>query len=192
MYSSIKSAFPKALSVATVLAVAGAALSGPAFAAAPAGPITKADVIAAETAWGNAIVEIGRVYKDGGDFKAEASKQIDALYGYDDGEVLFKPTKAAVDEFRETKDQALSYFVGGAEPEDHGFAIQPWTKVRFDNKGIVIRKDSAIAMGNYYFTDAKTGKEVKVDFTMGFERSPDDGHLELFLHHSSLPFQPDH
>lgn len=174
----------------TAVVIAGSALTGPVLAAQPTDPITKADVIAAESAWGKGIVHIGDVYTKGGDYKAAAIEHIDKLYGYDDGTVLFKPTKAAVDEFRETKDQALSYFVGGSEKEDHGFAITPWSDVRFDNKGIVIDKDSAVAMGNYYFTNAKTGEKVKVDFTMGFKRAPGDGHLEIFLHHSSLPYKP--
>ncbi len=190
MYALPKTAPSKLLALMTAAVIAGSVTTGPVLAANPTDPITEAEVLAAEASWGAGIVHIGDVFTKGGDYKAAASEHIDALYGYDDGTVLFKPTKAAVDEFRETKDQALSYFVGGSEPEDHGFAIQPWTEVRFDNKGIVIDKDSAVAMGDYYFTDAKTGKEVKVDFTMGFKRAPDDGHLEIFLHHSSFPYKP--
>lgn len=190
MFANRSAKSSNVLMTMAALALSGAVLAGPALAASPSDPITEADVLAAEAAWGAGIVHIGDVFTKGGDYKAAASEHIDALYAYDDGTVLFKPTKASVDEFRETKDQALSYFVKGSEPEDHGFAIQPWTAVRFDNKGIVIDKDSAVAMGNYYFTDAKTGKEVKVDFTLGFKRASKDGHLEIFLQHSSFPYQP--
>ena len=186
-----KSSIAKTVTLITLLALSGAA-SAPAFAASPSDPITEADVLAAESAWGAGIVHIGDVFTKGGDFKAAASEHIDNLYAYKDGDVLFKPTKAAEDEFRETKDQALSYFVGGSEAEDHGFAITPWSAVRFDNKGMVIDSDSAMVMGNYYFTNAKTGEDVKVDFTMGFKRAPSDGHLELFVHHSSLPYVAAH
>ncbi|MHB8921596.1 MAG: hypothetical protein ACYC3N_11300 [Halothiobacillus sp.] len=154
-------------------------------------PITDTDVIHAENEWGKGIVEIGKIYQNGGDYKAVASELIDRMYAYGDGEVLFKPTKAANDQFREDKEQALSYFVGGSNPEDHGFALQPWSKVRFENSHIDVNSSTAIAMGNYFFTDAKTNKEVKVEFTMGFERAK-DGHLEIFLHHSSIPYQPAH
>jgi hypothetical protein len=183
----------RAVTASALLAIAASAAC-PAAAANPNAPITKADVLQAETAWGNGIVQIGDVFTKGGDYKAAAAAFIAKHYAYKDGTVLFKPTKAAVDEFREDKDQALSYFVGGSEPEDHGFAITPWSKVRFDTKGIYIDKDkdSAVAMGNYYFTNAKTGQDVKVDFTMGFKRAPKDGHLELFLHHSSLPYEAEH
>lgn len=177
------------LVASAILAMVAGAVT-PAFAESAKAPITEADVVAAENSWGAGLVQIGDVFTKGGDFKAAASTFIDQHYAFKDGKVLFKPTKAAVDEFREDKQQALSYFVGGSEPEDHGFAINPWSKVRFDNNGFFIDKDSAIAMGNYYFTDAKTGKDVKVDFTMGFKRAASDGHLELFLQHSSLPYEP--
>lgn len=183
-----KRAIPVALAT---LVLSGAALNSAAWAASASDKITEAEVVAAEAEWGQGIVHIGDVFSKGGDYKKAAEELIAKMYGYNDGTVLFKPTKASVDEFREDKDQALSYFVGGIDKEDHGFALAPWSKVRFDNKGFVIDQDSATAMGNYYFTDAKTGKDVKVDFTMGFKRAPKDGHLELFLHHSSLPFTPE-
>lgn len=184
-----KSQLVRTLVASTLLAAVAGAVT-PAFAESAKAPITEAEIVAAEASWGTGLVQIGDVFTKGGDFKAAASEFIDKHYAFKDGTVLFKPTKAAVDEFREDKDQALSYFVGGSDPEDHGFAINPWSKVRFDNKGFYIDKDSAVAMGNYYFTDAKTGKDVKVDFTMGFKRAPSDGHLELFLQHSSLPYEP--
>jgi len=151
--------------------------------------ITERDIIDAQERWAKGIVEIGKVYQDGGDYKATASELIDQLYGYGEGKVLFKPTKAAQDQFRGTKAEALSYFVGGENPEDHGFAIQPWSKVRFVNEDIDIDQDSANAMGNYYFTDAKTGNEVKVEYTFTYRRAK-DGHLVIDLHHSSLPYVP--
>lgn len=175
--------------MATVL-LSGAALNSTAFAASATDKITEAEVVAAQAEWGKGLVHIGDVFTAGGDYKAAASEMIDKMYGFKDGTVLFKPTKAAKDEFREDKDQAMSYFVKGSEEEDHGFALTPWSNVRFDNKGMVIDADSAIVMGNYYFTNAKTKEDVKVDFTMGFKRAPSDGHLELFLQHSSLPYVP--
>ena len=91
----------------------------------------------------------------------------------------------------ETKEEALSYFVGGGNPEDHGFAIQPWSKVRFENNEVIFNPGgkTAEAMGNYYFTDAKTDKEVKVEFTFGYEKLK-HGEVKIFLHHSSLPYNP--
>jgi len=114
---------------------------------------------------------------------------VDKLYAYDEGTVLFKPTRAAADQFRLEEDEAVSYFVSGVVPEDHGFAIQPWSKVRFENSGIIIDSDSAIAMGNYFFTDAKTGKEAKAEFTFGYKKD-DSGKMLITVHHSSFPYNP--
>ena len=166
----------------------GLGLSSQAFASSP---ITMQDVVKAQDAWAKGIEHIGKLYQDGGDYKAAASKMLDDMYAYGKVKVLFKPTKAAHDQFRETKDQAMSYFVGGDNPEDHGFAIQPWSKVRFENNEVIFNPGgkTAEAMGNYYFTDAKTGNEVKVEYTFGYEKFK-DGKVKIFLHHSSLPYNP--
>jgi len=154
-------------------------------------PITEAQIHQAQKVWADGIVAIGNAYTKKEDYKALAATHVDTLYAYDEGKVLFKPTKAAVKQFRLTEPEALSYFVTGEVPEDHGFALQPWSAVRFENSGIFIDSDSAVAMGNYFFTDANTGKEAKVEFTFGYVRDP-DGKLLINIHHSSLPYQPSH
>lgn len=151
--------------------------------------ITEKDVINAQETWANAIVEIGKAYKNKGDYKTVAANTVDNLYGYDEGKVLFKPTKASEGQFRLTEEDALSYFVKGKVAEDDGFALQPWSKVRFENAEVSVDCSDALAMGNYYFTDANTGKETKVEYTFGYRRS-NDGKLLIDLHHSSLPFNP--
>jgi hypothetical protein len=153
--------------------------------------ITRDDVVNAEKSWGDAIVAIGKAYLDGADYKRLAKAYVDKLYAYDEGIVLFKPTKAADRPFRKTKEEAVSYFVTGEVPEDDGFALQPWSKVRFENSGIITDSDSATAMGHYYFTDAKTNKEVKVEYTLAFVKSK-EGHMLIAVHHSSLPYQSRH
>ena len=145
--------------------------------------ITKQEIQKAQQAWGAGIVAIGAAK----DPKAAAIAHIDTLYAYDLGTVLFKPTKVADDQFRETKEEALSYFVGGLEPEDKGFALAPFTKVRFENDGYIIDCDSALAMGNYYFTP-KGGKDIKVEYTFGYIKDT-KGNLRINLQHSSLPYQ---
>ena len=147
--------------------------------------ITKQEILAAQKAWGDGIVAIGAAK----DHEKAAIELIETLYGYDNGPVLFKPTKASVVEFRDTKEEALSYFVTGREAEDKGFALAPFAKVRFDNKGIVIDCDSALAQGNYYFTKTD-GTEIKVDYSFGYVEDK-SGHLKINLHHSSLPYKPE-
>lgn len=147
--------------------------------------ITQQEILAAQKAWGDGIVAIGAAK----DHEKAAMEVINKLYGYDIGPVLFKPTKASVVEFRDTKEKALSYFVTGKVPEDKGFALAPFTKVRFDNKGIAIDCDSALAQGNYYFTKTD-GTEIKVDYSFGYVEDQ-DGQLKINLHHSSLPYKPE-
>ena len=73
--------------------------------------------------------------------------------------------------------------------EDNGFALAPYTKVRWENEGIITDDDSAIAMGNYFFTKTD-GSEVKVEYTFGYVRD-EEGNVKINLHHSSLPFAVD-
>lgn len=157
--------------------------------------ITEAEVNAAQQAWCDGLVGIGKVFKDGGDYKAEAARVIDDLYDYKGGKVFFKPTLASgKNTFRPTREGALAYFVGGNSdfPEDEGFALKQWIKVRYDNNaadnGIQIHGDIAITMGNVYLTDA-AGTEVMVDKTFVFRRCA-DGKLRLCVHKSALPFDP--
>ncbi len=149
--------------------------------------ITKDEVLKAQQAWADGIVAISKTYLDEGDYEARASKHIEDLYAYEQGNVLFKPTLASEDQFRETFDEALSYFVGGAISEDKGFAIKPWSNARFGEQDIVINTESAIAMGNYYFTPHGEKSEVKVEFTFGYVKD-ENGTVRINVHHSSLPF----
>ena len=157
--------------------------------------ITEAEVNAAQQAWCDGLVKIGKAYKDGGDYKAVASQFIDDLYDYKEGTVFFRPTMAfGKNTFRSTKPGALSYFVGGNKkfPEDTGFALKQWVKVRYDNNaaenGIQIHGEIAITMGNVYLTNAK-GEEIMVDKTFVFRRC-NDGKLRLCAHKSALPYEP--
>jgi hypothetical protein len=159
------------------------------YCASASAEITEADVIAAQKEWGEGIVAISEVYAEGGDYAARATEHINDLYAYDHGAVMFKPTLAADDQFRETFDEALAYFIGKEGTEDEGFAISGWTDVRWQNNGIYTDDDSAMAMGNYYFT-GPDGSETKVEYTFGYVLDENDD-LRINLHHSSLPYSPE-
>mgnify|MGYP006302710563 CR=1 FL=1 len=154
-----------------------------------AAEITEEEVRAAQEEWAAGIVNIGTVYQAGGDYTQAARDHINTLYAYEQSEVLFKPTLASDDQFRETFDEAMSYFVGGDITEDGGFAIKPWSAVRFGEQQIITDGDSATAMGNYFFTPAEGGAEQKVEFTFGYMRDA-EGNLRINVHHSSLPYTP--
>jgi len=153
--------------------------------------ITEQDVLDAQKAWGEGIVKIGKVYLETGDYKTAALNHINEFYNYDQGSVLFKPTLTSQKQFRTDLEGALSYFVAGNEnyTEDHGFAIKPWTKVRWENIGTKINGNIAVAMGNYYFTPEKGGEDVKVEYSFAYFKN-EDGKLKIILHDSHLPYTP--
>tara|TARA_Y100000287_G_scaffold126540_1_gene102214 strand:- start:286 stop:750 length:465 start_codon:yes stop_codon:yes gene_type:complete len=149
--------------------------------------VTVAKVKDAQRAWGKGIVAIATAHTNGGDYVGLATNHVNTLYAYQMGPVLFKPTLAAVDQFRPTFETALSYFVASnnACPEDQGFAIKGWTDVRFENSDVIIDGNTALAMGNYFFTSPE-GAEVKVEYTFGYIEDG-NGDLRIQLHHSSMP-----
>lgn len=158
--------------------------------------ITYDEVNAAQQAWCDALVKIGKLKEEGGDYKAYAEQVLSDAYNYDYGKVFFKPTLAYGDQtFRNDKKGALAYFIGGDKdyPNDKGFALNPWVKARYDNagsnnEGIQIYGSVAITMGNVWVTD-KSGKEVMVDKTWVFKKGK-DGKLRIIVHKSSLPYSP--
>jgi hypothetical protein len=170
-------------------ATLGLLSTGAAYAENHSHAITEQDVLDAQKAWADGIVAISDVYIAEGDYTARAAQHINELYAYEQGEVLFKPTLASDDQFRETFDEALSYFVGGQIAEDGGFAIKPWSAVRFGEQQIITDSDSATAMGNYFFTPVGSEEETKVEYTFGYMKD-EDGNLRINVHHSSLPFTP--
>ena len=149
--------------------------------------VTVVKVKDAQRAWGKGIVAIATAHTNGGDYVGLATDHVNTLYAYQMGPVLFKPTLAAVDQFRPTFETALSYFVASnnACSEDQGFAIQGWTDVRFENSDVIIDGNTALAMGNYFFTSPE-GAEVKVEYTFGYIEDG-NGDLRIQLHHSSMP-----
>ncbi|MEM6517611.1 MAG: phosphoribosyl-AMP cyclohydrolase [Bacteroidota bacterium] len=153
--------------------------------------ITKQDVRDAQQAWGDGIINIGKLFSEGGDYKAAAEEHISVFYNYQEGTVLFKPTLASEREFRTNFKGGLSYFIAGDEnyPEDHGFAIKPWSEVRFDNLETKILGDIAISMGDYYFTPTDGSELVKAEYSFVYTRDK-DGKLKIILHDSHLPYNP--
>lgn len=141
----------------------------------------------AQADWANAIIAIGAAPT----WEAAhtlALQAVQDLYQIDDGTLLFCPTKASDEQFRATLHDAVSYFVGhdASHTEDQGFALEPWTSVRFENAGIVCRGDVAMAMGNYFFA-RNDGSELKAEFSFVYVRESDDK-LRIQLHHSALPY----
>ena len=153
--------------------------------------ITKKQVIKAQNQWAHAVIEIGTI-KENDVCKQCAINFLDELYFFQTGPVLFKPTMVSLQQFRNTKEMALSYFIGGEDSvceEDEGFVKKTiWMDIKFENNNLILENTRAIAMGNYYFQD-NNGNIIKVEYTFGYQLVNDK--LKIDLHHSSLPYSSD-
>lgn len=153
--------------------------------------VTEADVVAAQGAWCQALLDISKANDTGGQAaaKALAEKVIDTAYGYESGPVLFKPTLTVNPQtFRTTRQGALAYFVGGDPeyPNDKGFALKGWKACKVNDEAILILGDTATTMGKVEFT-AKDGALTTVDKTWQYVKD-EDGALRIVVHHSSLEY----
>lgn len=153
--------------------------------------ITLNEIEKVQSKWAKGIVTIGSLRGDKNAVETATDLMINELYAFDLGDVLFKPTKAAEQQFRLNFEGAKSYFIGGNSKydEDMGFALNPWSLVEFDNVSVVLNESNASAMGNYYFTDLN-GKKVKVEYSFGYILT-EKGNLKINLHHSSFPYNND-
>lgn len=153
--------------------------------------ITEGQVKEAQKAWCNALVQISETKDKGGDYRSIASNILDSAYYYQNGVVLFKPTLTTGSQvFRMDKEGALAYFVGGNSKyaSDTGFALKGWRRCESKPKGIILKGDTSLSMGNVHVWD-RDGKETIVDKTWGYRRD-ENGSLRIILHHSSLPYAP--
>jgi hypothetical protein len=153
--------------------------------------ITVEDMARAREAWGAGLIEVSKVYLDKGidEARTTAEQMIDALYGYNLGDVLFKPTLAQGQyTFRPTRQGALAYFVAHdpAFPLDTGFALKGWVSMSEETSAQFIEGDVAMWMGKISLTNGE-GEVTSVDKSFGYKRDA-DGALRLVLHHSSLPY----
>lgn len=168
--------------------------------AAKAAAVTKEEVIAAQKAWGDGIVEISEAHqRSAASARTRAEKLLDDLYAFGQGNVLLKPRLAGErasrptekHAFRLAREGALSYLVGGdgAYPEDRGFATEtPWKTVRFEIEGLVLANQTALALGSCYYTNA-AGATTKEEYSFGYIRDQaNPSVLRINLHHTSIPF----
>ena len=145
------------------------------------------DIINIQKEWASGIVKMGKLSNDRDSLESFTSDFLDKIYDFDN-QVLFKPTKAANEQFRNTKGSAYSYFIAGDDrecQEDNGFALSNWTEILFDNSNIIINEDIAIAMGNYTFKNETSN--IKVEYSFVYKNYGDE--IKIILHHSSLPYK---
>ena len=135
------------------------------------------------TSWKDGVIEIGRVYLEGGDYEKYAEKFISSHYAFDNGDVLFKPTFTKEVIFRNSKDLALSYFIKGDIAEDNGFALKPWEEITLEELNTIEEDNSIVAMGTLNFKPIDADEMTKVAFTFLLINVGDT--LKIKVHHSS-------
>ena len=145
------------------------------------------DIINIQKEWASGIVKMGELSNDRDSLESFTNDFLDKIYDFDN-QVLFKPTKAANEQFRNSKGSAYSYFIAGDDrecQEDNGFALSNWTEILFDNSNIIINEDIAIAMGNYTFKNEAS--KIKVEYSFVYKNYGNK--IKIILHHSSLPYK---
>lgn len=147
----------------------------------------KQEIINIQKEWASGIIKMGRLSNDRESLESFTSDFLDKIYDFQN-QVLFKPTKAANEQFRNTKNSAFSYFIAGDNrlcEEDNGFALSNWSEIVFDNSNIIINDDIAVAMGNYTFKNEESN--IKVEYSFAYKDYGDE--IKIILHHSSLPYK---
>ena len=145
------------------------------------------DIINIQKEWASGIVKMGELSNNRDSLESFTSDFLDKIYDFQN-QVLFKPTKAANEQFRNSKGSAYSYFIAGDDrecQEDNGFALSNWTEILFDNSNIIINEDIAIAMGNYTFKNEAS--KIKVEYSFVYKNYGNE--IKVILHHSSLPYK---
>lgn len=145
-------------------------------------------VLIAQNKWAEYVMDLGNQNIQQNEKNKIMSKFLEDLYAFKIVDVLFKPTKASIKQFRKSKEDFTSYFIANnnLHKEDKGFALEPWKKITFENFNITKIDRQILSMGNYYFENFN-GQTIKVEFTFGYIMD-DMGKLLINLHHSSLPF----
>ena len=133
--------------------------------------------------WKDGVIEIGRVYLEGGDYENCAEKFLSSHYAFDQEEVLFKPTFTREVIFRNSKDSALSYFIKGDVAEDNGFALRPWEDIKLEELNTIEENNLMVAMGILSFKPVDIDEFTMVAFT--FLLVIVDESLKIKVHHSS-------
>ena len=133
--------------------------------------------------WKDGVIEIGRIHLEGGDYEKSAELFVSTHYAFDSEEVLFKPTFTKEVIFRNSKDLALSYFIGGEVAEDKGFALQPWEEIRLEELNIIEQDNLMVAMGTLNFKPLNLKENTLIAFTCLLIET--DGSLKIKVHHSS-------
>ena len=152
--------------------------------------VTETELAEARAAWGDGLIAISTAYDETGieGVRAIAGDILDALYGFELGPILFKPTLSGGEQtFRTDRTGTLSYFIGHdpAYPQDTGFGLKSWRRVSSETSSVFTHSDVAMWMGWVTFTRRMAPGQGRQELRL---QAAADGSLKLVLHHSSLPY----
>ena len=146
--------------------------------------ITDKNITEFITSWRDGIILVQKAYIANNDYKERARHFVDNHYLFNEELVLFKPTLTNDVVFRNTTDDALSYFIGGKYPEDKGFALKDFEDIEVDEINTIIEKELIAVMGIFILKLKNTNDPTRIAFTF-ILKSTNNG-LKIKIHHSSL------
>ena len=133
--------------------------------------------------WRDGVIEIGRAYQEGHDYRAKARAFIGTHYAFEAGEVLFKPTFTNEVVFRNNPEDALSYFVSGDIAEDPGFALKPWEEIKASEVNLILEDNLCAVMGVLNLKLRNSETTTRIAFTFILVKHND--RFKIKVHHSS-------
>ena len=143
----------------------------------------KQDLFEFIKSWTDGLSMIRTAYEKNEDYKNIALEFINKHYLFNEESVLFKPTLTNKTIFRNSVDDALSYFIGGKYPEDTGFALKAYESIDIKETNTIIEKDLIAIMGILDFKLVNSDESMKVAFTFVLKSS--ETGLKIKIHHSS-------
>ena len=145
---------------------------------------TKQELFEFIKSWIDGLSMIRTAYKKNENYKNMALEFINKHYLFNEESVLFKPTLTNKTLFRNSVDDALSYFIGGKYSEDTGFALKAFESVTIDETNTIIENDLIAIMGILDFKLMSPTEHMRVAFT--FILKTTESGLKIKIHHSSL------
>ena len=145
---------------------------------------TKQELFEFIKSWIDGLSRIRTAYEKNEDYKNIALEFINKHYLFNEESVLFKPTLTNKTIFRNSVDDALSYFIGGKYSEDTGFALKAYESIDINETNTIIEKDLIAIMGVLDFKLINSDESMRVAFTFVLKSS--ETGLKIKVHHSSL------
>ena len=135
------------------------------------------------SSWTKGVIEIGQAYSNKENYEKEALKFLSNHYAFKTQQILFKPTFTKEKIFRNSLEEALSYFIKGEFIEDNGFALKPWEEINLKELNILNEENLSSAMGTLSFKPVSSSDTTLVAFTFVFCLEEEE--IKIKIHHSS-------